>query len=53
MRDSGSCTLVTLRPVRQSPELARTFVRHRLLTFGTPEKMINDGCVIASELTTI
>jgi anti-sigma regulatory factor (Ser/Thr protein kinase) len=51
-RGSGSSMLVTLRPVKQSPELARTFVRHRLLTFGTPEKMIDDGCVIASELCT-
>lgn len=51
-RDSGSCMLVTLRPVMQSPELARAFVRHRLLMFGTPKEMINDGCVIASELVT-
>jgi anti-sigma regulatory factor (Ser/Thr protein kinase) len=49
---SGSCALATLRPVRQSPELARTFVRHRLLTFGTPERRVDDGCMIASELVT-
>lgn len=51
-RNGGSSTIVTLRPVRQSAELARIFVRHRLLTLGAPEEMIDDGCVIASELVT-
>jgi anti-sigma regulatory factor (Ser/Thr protein kinase) len=49
-RNSGYCTLATLRPVKQAPELARTFVRHRLLTFRAPEATIHDACVIATEL---
>jgi anti-sigma regulatory factor (Ser/Thr protein kinase) len=52
MRFSRFSMPVTLCPVMQAPEIARTFVRHRLLTFGTPEGKIDDGCVIASELVT-
>lgn len=43
---------ITLFPVRQAPEIARTFVRHWLLVLETPEEMVENGCLIASELVT-
>ncbi|WP_222722724.1 ATP-binding protein [Actinomadura alba] len=42
---------VTLFPVPQSPGLARTFVRHQLISLGHPE-LVEDACVIVSELVT-
>jgi anti-sigma regulatory factor (Ser/Thr protein kinase) len=42
---------VTLFPVRQSPGLARTFVRHQLISLGHPE-LVESACVIVSELVT-
>src|SRR3954463_11128471 len=49
---SGSDMRITLFPVTQAPEIARTFVRHRLLSLGVPQEMVEDGCVITSELVT-
>lgn len=48
----GNDMRITLYPVRQSAEIARTFVRHRLLVLGIPPERVDDGCVIASELVT-
>jgi hypothetical protein len=42
---------ITLMPVAQSPEIARTFVRHGLLNRNMP-LLVEDACVIASELVT-
>lgn len=42
---------ITLMPVVQSPEIARTFVRHGLLDRNMP-LLVEDACVIASELVT-
>jgi two-component sensor histidine kinase len=42
---------VTLFPVPQSPGLARTFVRHQLISLGYPE-LVENACVIVSELVT-
>jgi hypothetical protein len=49
---SGNAMYVTLFPVKQAAEIARTFVRHWLLSLGMPEEVIDNGCVIASELVT-
>lgn len=49
---SGNDMHITLFPVAQSPEIARTFVRHRLVSLGTPEETVDNGCVITSELVT-
>lgn len=38
-----------LLPVPQSAGIARTFVRHHLVSLGHPH-LIDDGCLIASEL---
>ena len=43
--------LITLMPVVQSAEIARTFVRHGLLDRNMP-LLVEDACVIASELVT-
>jgi two-component sensor histidine kinase len=42
---------ITLMPVVQSAEIARTFVRHGLLDLNMP-LLVEDACVIASELVT-
>jgi hypothetical protein len=41
----------TLLPVTQSPEIARAFVRKRLVALGYPE-LVDNGCLITSELVT-
>jgi anti-sigma regulatory factor (Ser/Thr protein kinase) len=38
-------------PVPQSPGIARTFVRHHLISLGHAD-LVEDGCTIASELVT-
>lgn len=42
---------ITLMPVRQSPEIARVFVRHGLLDLDMP-LLVEDAGVITSELVT-
>lgn len=51
-RGRGNDMRIMLRPARKAPEIARAFVRHRLLILETPRERIDDGCVIASELAT-
>lgn len=48
----GNDMHITLCPVPQAPEIARTFVRHRLLSLEMPEEVVANGCVITSELVT-
>jgi anti-sigma regulatory factor (Ser/Thr protein kinase) len=43
--------VITLFPVAQSPEIARVFVKHQLLSLGLPE-LVENGCLIVSELVT-
>lgn len=38
-------------PVPQSPGIARTFVRHHLISLGHPD-LAEDGCLIVTELVT-
>jgi anti-sigma regulatory factor (Ser/Thr protein kinase) len=50
--DSGAgehTMIITLFPVAQSPEIARVFVKHQLLSLGLPE-LIDNGCLVVSEL---
>jgi anti-sigma regulatory factor (Ser/Thr protein kinase) len=42
---------IELKPVSLSPGIARTFVEHFLLTHGFKD-LVDDGCLIASELVT-
>lgn len=45
-------THITLRLVAHAPEIARTFVRHRLRSLGAHEEVADNGCLITSELVT-
>src|SRR3954452_4837235 len=49
---NGNAMRITLFPVMQAPEIARTFVRHRLLSLGGSEETVDNGCVLTSELVT-
>jgi anti-sigma regulatory factor (Ser/Thr protein kinase) len=43
--------IITLFPIAQSPEIARVFVKHRLLSLGLPG-LVDNGCLVVSELVT-
>jgi anti-sigma regulatory factor (Ser/Thr protein kinase) len=51
-QDSPAARLkIELKPVALSPGIARTFVAHFLLSHGFAN-LVDDGCIIASELVT-
>ncbi|MEV5748437.1 ATP-binding protein [Actinoallomurus sp. NPDC052308] len=44
-------TVVTLRPVPQAADIARTFIEHRMLVMRRPD-LVDDATLIASEFIT-
>ncbi|MCO6008962.1 ATP-binding protein [Actinoallomurus purpureus] len=44
-------TVVTLRPVPQAADIARTFIEHRMLVMKRPD-LVDDATLIASEFIT-
>ncbi|GAA0314713.1 ATP-binding protein [Actinoallomurus spadix] len=51
MDDGDRKTVVTLRPVPQAADIARTFIEHRMLVEGRPD-LVDDATLIASEFIT-
>ncbi|WP_460339880.1 ATP-binding protein [Actinoallomurus acanthiterrae] len=51
MDGSDRKTVVTLRPVPQAADIARTFIEHRMIVMKRPD-LVDDATLIASEFIT-